>query len=178
MLTGKAFWLAANTKNADVARILKELIIDPLPRASDRSRVLAPSIALPPAFDDWFERCVTREPGDRFASVAELEAELLAVLGSEPGKVASKRARAAALVPRSAQRPASAEMSTQMFLDTQGEPASGPTLASGPAAHRTMPFGADEERPPDTLPPATMRDLPVVEARPLIPVLPGFPWGA
>ena len=79
LLTGCEFWLGANDEEPSLQQILREVLIDPLPRASQRAGELGRDRLLPTGFDEWFERCVRREPKARFGSVAEL-LEALATL--------------------------------------------------------------------------------------------------
>ncbi len=71
MLTGCVYWRAANDPTGQsAATLFREILIDPLPSASERARAL--DGRPPPAgFDEWFARCVVREKERRFASARE-----------------------------------------------------------------------------------------------------------
>jgi serine/threonine protein kinase len=71
MLTGELFWRGAAT-GASIAELLREIAIEPIPRASVRAAEVGAS--LPGWFDDWFARCVVRERDQRFASAGEAHA--------------------------------------------------------------------------------------------------------
>jgi serine/threonine protein kinase len=64
--TGKPYWLHATDDPAPSRALLREILLDPMARASERAEALGCSGALPPWFDAWFARCVTRDPGRRF----------------------------------------------------------------------------------------------------------------
>ncbi len=67
MLTGKPYWLVAHT-NASLAALVREIAIEPLAPASMRAAELGVSGRLPAGFDEWFARCVHRDPTQRFGS--------------------------------------------------------------------------------------------------------------
>jgi serine/threonine-protein kinase len=71
LLTGKVFWLSSLDPNASQMMLLKEVVLDPLGSASERATVLGVAHRLPPDFDAWFARCVSREPAARFATAGE-----------------------------------------------------------------------------------------------------------
>jgi serine/threonine protein kinase/hemoglobin-like flavoprotein/class 3 adenylate cyclase len=65
MLTGSWFW-RASAEDSSVSSLWREMLIDPIPRASQRAAELGFLGSLPPGFDDWFEQCVDRDPQARF----------------------------------------------------------------------------------------------------------------
>lgn len=67
MLTGKPYWLVAHT-NASLAALVREIAIEPLASASARAAELGVTSRMPTGFDEWFARCVHRNPKQRFAS--------------------------------------------------------------------------------------------------------------
>ena len=71
-LTGRCYWRTASQASPSVPAFLKEILFEALPRASQRADELGCADRLPPGFDDWFERCVHREPAARFRSAREL----------------------------------------------------------------------------------------------------------
>ena len=86
VLTGRHFWRAA-TAASSITAVLREVLVDPIPLASERASAGGVAPALPPGFDAWFSRCVTREPGARFAEGGEACATLASLLGrSRPGE--------------------------------------------------------------------------------------------
>ena len=88
LLVGKSFWLAGNDHEASMTNLLREVIVDPIPKASARALAVQPEhAALPAAFDAWCARCVTREPAARFKDAGEAYFELSgldAPAGSRP----------------------------------------------------------------------------------------------
>jgi serine/threonine protein kinase len=82
LLTGHSYWLAV-ARDAPYEALFNELHVLPFVKASERARELGHSVELGPAFDDWFARCVQRDPQQRFAS-ASLAANQLALALSGP----------------------------------------------------------------------------------------------
>ncbi|MBK7398117.1 MAG: SUMF1/EgtB/PvdO family nonheme iron enzyme [Myxococcales bacterium] len=85
--TGKFYWKVANAEVLSAAALLREVVLEALPAASDRAREIGRAERLPAGFDQWFARCVVREPERRFASVREAREALdgiLAVAGTSP----------------------------------------------------------------------------------------------
>jgi serine/threonine protein kinase len=64
LLTGKPFWRA---DSASPVMVMKEVIFDDIPIASERARTLGFDGELPSGFDAWFGRCVCREAKKRFS---------------------------------------------------------------------------------------------------------------
>jgi len=77
-LVGASFWPA--THHHQLAPLV---LLRPIPRASERAQALG--VALPPAFDAWFTRCVARAPHDRFESAGRAVAALEAATAAWPG---------------------------------------------------------------------------------------------
>jgi phosphate transport system substrate-binding protein len=66
MLTGKHFFPSANLSNSTPAVLLREVVIEPIPPASNRAAGIERADRLPEGFDAWFARCVDRSPSARF----------------------------------------------------------------------------------------------------------------
>ncbi|MFO0756474.1 MAG: serine/threonine-protein kinase [Byssovorax sp.] len=67
MLTGKSYWRAMNEgAGPSAARLVRELLIEPLAGASARAEALGVPGKLVPSFDEWFALCVARDPAARF----------------------------------------------------------------------------------------------------------------
>jgi hypothetical protein len=76
-LTGRPYWEAANGEDIALEALLAEILLSPLQPASERAVALGvPRGVVPEALDEWFERCVAREPELRFDSVSEAGREL------------------------------------------------------------------------------------------------------
>jgi serine/threonine protein kinase/hemoglobin-like flavoprotein/class 3 adenylate cyclase len=73
-LVGKSFWLAANEES--IAALWREVLIDPIPPASVRAAEYGLALRVPRDFDEWFARCVVRNPEARFQSVHAATAAL------------------------------------------------------------------------------------------------------
>jgi serine/threonine protein kinase len=79
-LTGLPFWRAANSAEATLPGLFKEVLVDPVVPAGVRAAELGVAQLLPFGFDAWFSRTVVRQPGQRFADAARALAELHVVL--------------------------------------------------------------------------------------------------
>lgn len=64
LLTGKSFWLAASDDS--LPALLREVCIDPIPRATERAQELGVQGMLPVGFDAWFAHCVDRDIDRRY----------------------------------------------------------------------------------------------------------------
>jgi phosphate transport system substrate-binding protein len=87
LLTGKHYFPSANIKNAPTDTLLREVVRDPIVPASRRAADVGCADRLPPNFDEWFARCVDRDPLARFehASAAyEAFADLTPPLPMDP----------------------------------------------------------------------------------------------
>lgn len=83
MLTGRFYWRAANAQEPSTMALMREVIFEPLPSAGARAAELGVAERLPPGFEDWFARCVIREPLLRYRDAGEARPALLALLGGE-----------------------------------------------------------------------------------------------
>lgn len=86
LLTGKSYWRSANLPDATMTQLFAEVLTYPIVPPSLRVVELAWSVVLPAGFDDWFLRCVNRDPSQRFSSAGEAARELSRVL--DPGQAA------------------------------------------------------------------------------------------
>src|SRR5690606_13663333 len=66
VITGKLYWLNAHGPTSMV-KLSMELVRDPIAPATQRAQQLGLDVRLPVGFDEWFLRCVNREPRARFA---------------------------------------------------------------------------------------------------------------
>ncbi|MFZ5894839.1 MAG: serine/threonine protein kinase [Myxococcota bacterium] len=80
MLSGKLYWL---TTEGSLTALLTEILMKPLPPASQRARELG-ARSLPEGFDWWFDRCVARDPKYRFQHARQAFVELQTVLSGKP----------------------------------------------------------------------------------------------
>jgi serine/threonine-protein kinase len=74
MLVGGSYWTGDSLQ-----QLYRQILMDPITSPVERAR--AYGVQLPPAFDYWFSRCVTRNPNERFPSAGQAIAELSNVFG-------------------------------------------------------------------------------------------------
>jgi len=80
MLTGRTFWRSGDGSTASISGLIQEILFQPIPTASARAAEIGRP--LPPGFDGWFARCVTRTPAARFPNAHAAHAALAPLLGS------------------------------------------------------------------------------------------------
>ncbi len=80
LMTGRFFWTSANGDEVTIPQLLREILFEAIPPASQRASELRSSVALPAGFDEWFSRCVAREPSARFQEAHETFAQLRRIL--------------------------------------------------------------------------------------------------
>jgi len=71
LLSGKIFWLGMNRSGANSYDLAIEVLRSPIPLASERARELGCTEPQSEAFDEWFTRCVSRDPSARFADAEQ-----------------------------------------------------------------------------------------------------------
>jgi formylglycine-generating enzyme required for sulfatase activity/tRNA A-37 threonylcarbamoyl transferase component Bud32 len=71
MLTGRSFWLSAEQSEMALTAFLRELVLDPIPKASARAKELGVTTALPRGFDEWFDRALVRDRTQRYANALD-----------------------------------------------------------------------------------------------------------
>ena len=84
VLTGTHFWRTAFLPGGTVGQLLREIVLEPIPPASERAAERGLAERLPTGFDAWFARCVVREPSGRFADASEAWAALASIVGADP----------------------------------------------------------------------------------------------
>ncbi len=95
LLTGSWYWRTAHGEEASITAFLRELTLDPIDPASVRAADLGLG-SLPDGFDGWFDRCVRREPSERFENARAAFAALEPVLA---GAAAHREQALAGTVP-------------------------------------------------------------------------------
>ncbi|MFO0561651.1 MAG: protein kinase [Polyangiales bacterium] len=85
-LTGQSFWLSSRAETPAIALLMREVLFDPIPRASERLRQIDGTLLELPGFDAWFARCLQRDPALRFESADRMVSELLSVLDESIAK--------------------------------------------------------------------------------------------
>jgi phosphate transport system substrate-binding protein len=79
LLAGQHYFASAATRNPPTAAVLREVVVEPIVPASVRAAQLGVADRFPAGFDEWFARCVHRNPGRRFPD-ADAAYEALAAL--------------------------------------------------------------------------------------------------
>ena len=83
MITGVSFWKAALAESPSAMKLMREIVFDPLPLASQRADELGAYGKIPAGFDSWFARCVCRDNHSRYPNAAEARAGLVRILGPD-----------------------------------------------------------------------------------------------
>jgi eukaryotic-like serine/threonine-protein kinase len=65
LLTGRVFWKTPSLGEAGLMRLLNEIGVLPIPAASARAAELGVGGLVPPGFDAWFAKCLSRDPASR-----------------------------------------------------------------------------------------------------------------
>jgi formylglycine-generating enzyme required for sulfatase activity/tRNA A-37 threonylcarbamoyl transferase component Bud32 len=81
MLTARSFWLSAEQNEMALSAFLRELVLEPIPKASARAAELGLALALPPGFDAWFARGLERDRLLRYPNAIEAYAAFCKELG-------------------------------------------------------------------------------------------------
>ncbi|MFK7987991.1 MAG: serine/threonine-protein kinase [Sandaracinaceae bacterium] len=79
-LTGHHYWRSPKLEVGGLQSLLAEVLVHPLPSASERARHFKSEVTFPAGFDAWFAACVVREPELRFAEAGACVASLERVL--------------------------------------------------------------------------------------------------
>jgi serine/threonine protein kinase len=66
MLTGRYYWMEAYRNMNNVTAILTEMLVTQMVPASHRAHELQAGHFIPAGFDQWFARCVNRDPRGRY----------------------------------------------------------------------------------------------------------------
>ncbi len=66
LLTGRLYWVSANDPDKPALSVVREVLFEQLSSASDRARAFGVADKIPPGFDAWFDRCVTRDLAARY----------------------------------------------------------------------------------------------------------------
>lgn len=80
LLTGRHYWKTGRDMGSAAMTLLREVLYEPLPPAGERAEEIGVSGSLPPGFDAWFARCVSREHEQRFPHAREAIAALTPIL--------------------------------------------------------------------------------------------------
>ena len=119
LLTGLHLWRATDGE-VTLPRLLRDVLFEPIPKASARAAERGLASCVPPGFDEWLGRCVVRDPSSRFAD-------------------ASQAFRALALLTEPAAHEATAYASPDIALASAREDAPEPTPAPPVAVKNATP---------------------------------------
>ena len=117
LLTGRHYWQGAES---GITQLLREVVMEPLEPASHRATRYGMQQALPAGFDEWFSRCVNRDPGQRFPEAGSAVRAFLQIAG---GNVATGP------LPNATAPPATVAMPPNLQT---GPGATGPNMPTGP----------------------------------------------
>jgi formylglycine-generating enzyme required for sulfatase activity/tRNA A-37 threonylcarbamoyl transferase component Bud32 len=81
LFAGRPFWRSANDEASSLTAFMRELVLEPIPPASQRAADFGVAERLPAGFDAWFAKCVVREPGARFRDAGEAWQALASAAG-------------------------------------------------------------------------------------------------
>ena len=84
VFTGTHYWFTPRQPEATIGTMIRELLAEPLVRASERAAAFGVAERLPLGFDAWFARCVERDQTRRFADASQAIPALLSLLGGAP----------------------------------------------------------------------------------------------
>lgn len=83
LITGRHYWRAAGL-GGSVPQLMREILFEPVDAASSRAAELG-AAGVPPGFDEWFARCLARDPTQRFPNANDAANALFTgVLGVGP----------------------------------------------------------------------------------------------
>jgi len=120
LLAGKIFWKGATAKTSNAFDLAIEMLREPIPLASERSREIG-ARDLGPLFDAWFARAVDRDPTRRHRDAGEAWAALEAAWrGDATEPETAERGSAANLASTAAASPTSASPSSRRALVALG----------------------------------------------------------
>jgi eukaryotic-like serine/threonine-protein kinase len=134
LLTGRYYWIDVET----ITMLLRQICVDPIPFASERARELGVTATLPPGFDAWFARCVSRDIDARFqeaGAAVRAFAELVTegaprgvlVMGGAAGRASTGGASSSGMLAASGPQPYAV---TPLGLASTGAAASAPMIAA------------------------------------------------
>ena len=153
LLSGRSYWRSADDESASVMALFAEILSLPLDAPSLRLAERGLPVPWPAAFDAWFQRCVWREPGARFASAGEAVQALALALGVDLADRATRSSFApAASLPPATMHSAAAEAMPAIARST-------PSLRSDTTSGGALSRSLSVSTPPP--PPARSRLVPL-----------------
>jgi tRNA A-37 threonylcarbamoyl transferase component Bud32 len=124
LLTGTSFWNGARDGTTNLMMLMREIMVDPIPSASQRAVEVGRAGAVPAGFDAWMTRAVVRDPMSRFADAGQLLESLVPLLTTpSAGATAPMLGQAPNAVGRDPSTPIVAAQSLPFVDRTVVEPA-------------------------------------------------------
>ncbi len=130
VLTGQPFWLSAGDPDGSVQQIMREVLFEPIPKASERARRFGADQLLPRWFDAWFARCVVRDPTQRLPHAS---AAFSLFAGLESGRASSSMPIAS-----SPDSSAKVVVTSERRMQQAGVTSTGPTAYAGSELPRVV----------------------------------------
>jgi len=87
VFAGRPFWRSANDGVSSLTAFMRELVLEPIPPASQRAADYGVAERMPPGFDAWLAKCVVREPSARFRDASEAWSALASAAGKSSWKI-------------------------------------------------------------------------------------------
>ena len=84
MLVGRSYWRTSLRDGAHIAALWREILFDPIDLASERAADYKLEHLVPPRFDEWLVRCLSRDPRARFQHIQHAVHALADVLSAQP----------------------------------------------------------------------------------------------
>ena len=138
--TGRPYWTRDSDAPLPSKDLLREILASPIVSASQRAKALGCASVLPPWFDEWFDRCLVREPHKRMTS-AEAARAMVARGQARQDPAATEdfvddQATTIQLPARPARTKGSRSVPLGILAEAQGRPATPPTRS--PAGSPTV----------------------------------------
>jgi serine/threonine-protein kinase len=143
MLTGTAYWKAANNEAANLQTLFAEILTLPIDPPSLRMRELNCDVSLPPAFDAWLLKCIDRTPSQRFASAGVAVEELAGAFRRTPRAGAAAKTSPRAFAATEAFSPAhtGAAVAAAPRPASKGKSATAASIPGMASEHRSLAGG-------------------------------------
>ncbi len=133
LLTGRHYWRAVESDGVNLNALLMEVVVHPIEPPGLRAMEQGlPAGLLPTGFDEWFARCVERDPERRFVEAGEAMEALRAVLRGRHAPMMESEATVVRVLPNPA--PSGAyPTATELPPPREPTPSLPPPLVQAPA---------------------------------------------
>jgi serine/threonine-protein kinase len=92
LLTGRLFWRSAEDEGGTLANLIREIVLDPVPSASERAAEVSAGDKIPAGFGEWFARAVERDPRLRFGNANDALSAFEHACGRGPTRISPRAA--------------------------------------------------------------------------------------